>query len=148
MLRLIVGEEGFERPFLSSKSLTFDEVWGYIEAMLVTPGVDPEALKKLTDRDMEEIQNYINSTQSATTFSPLPGNRGTGEIITSELIYYWMSMFNIPLECENWHLSRLFNLIRISGIKNSKPTKQNSTDAAAERARLNAERRERLGTRG
>lgn len=179
MLRLIVGDEGFDDssqtfvkldpvvlelehslaslskweskhvvPFLSHKGFTQSEIWDYIECMVVTPTCDSGVLAKLSSDDVETIQKYIDSPQSATTFGAMPERPGRGEVITAELIYYWMVVFKIPFECESWHLNRLFSLIRICNIKNSKPTKQNTHDAAVERARINAERRERLGTRG
>lgn len=149
LVSLSKWESEFNRPFLSLKSYTNDEIWGYIRAMLVTPNVPEEVLQKLTAHDLDQIQHYVDSTQSATTFSVVPDSgKSRSEIVTAELIYYWMVAFNIPFECENWHLNRLFALIRISSIKNSKPTKQDSHQAKLDRAKLNAERRERLGTRG
>ena len=117
--------------------------------MVVTPNFDPDVLDRCSQENLNEIQEYIASNQSATTFGSIPEHRGPGETITSELIYFWMSNFHIPFECEKWHLNRLFALIKIANVKNSKPGKKLSRNEVVQRNRdLNAERRAKLGTRG
>lgn len=148
LVSLSKWESEFNKPFLTTQGHTVEEVLGYIRSMLLTPDVTSETIDKLTPADYQKLQEYINSPQSATTFGRMPKGHGPSEIITSELIYYWMVAFTIPFECETWHLSRLFNLIRICNIKNSKPEPQNTREAAMERDRINKERRARLGTRG
>ena len=148
LVSLSKWESRFEKPFLSSREHTQEEVWGYIESMVVNTDVDPATVRKISIRDLDRIQKYIDSKQSATTFGEMPKGHGRSETITSELIYYWMVAFTIPWEAETWHLNRLFSLIRICNIKNSKPEKLSPHEAAARRAQLNKERRERLGTRG
>ena len=78
----------------------------------------------------------------------MPERKGHGEIITSELIYYWMVAFTIPFECEYWHLNRLFALIRICNIKNSKPKKMSRSEIASRNRELNAVRRAQYNTSG
>ena len=43
---------------------------------------------------MDRILEYIKDSQSATTFSDEKTGRVSREIITSELIYYWMVQQN------------------------------------------------------
>lgn len=148
LVSLSKWESEYQKPFLSSKDLTNEEMLGYLRAMILTPDVDSDILYKLSKTNLDAIQDYINSTQSATTFGVLPDRRGPGEIITSELIYYWMVAFNIPFECQSWHLNRLFSLIRICNIKNSKPRKMSRTEIAQRNRELNAQRRAELGTKG
>jgi hypothetical protein len=149
LVSLSKWESRFMKPFLSAREHTPEEIWGYIESMVLNVDVDPETVRKINVRDLDRVQKYIDSPQSATTFGVMPEpNKGRGETITAELIYYWMVAFTIPWEAETWHLNRLFSLIRICNIKNSKPQKQSPHESAAQRARINKERRERLGTRG
>lgn len=148
LLSLSKWESIYNKPFLSSVDKTSEEIFGYLKAMLVTPNVDPDVIYKCSQKNIDMIQEYIDSSQSATTFGMMPERRGPGEVITSELIYYWMVAFNIPFECEHWHLNRLFALIRICNIKNSKPKKMSRSEMAARNAELNAQRRAQLGTRG
>ena len=148
LLSLSKWESEYQKPFLSSGPKTREEIFGYLKAMVVTPGVDPDALTNCSAENIEKIQEYIDSSQSATTFGMMPERRGPGEVITSELIYYWLVAFNIPFECETWHLNRLFSLIRICNIKNSKPKKMSRTELAQRNRELNAKRRAELGTKG
>ena len=149
LLSVSKWESKYEKPFLVPGRKTAIEIYDYIKAMIVTPDVDPDVLDRCSQSTLNEIQTYIDSNQSATTFGSMPERRGQGEIITSELIYFWMTNFNIPFETERWHLNRLFSLIRIANIKNSKPGKKMSRNELAQRNRdLNAERKAKLGTSG
>jgi hypothetical protein len=85
---------------------------------------------------------------TATWFSDQPGAPKSREVITAEVIYYWMTVFNIPFECEHWHLNRLFTLIRICNIKQSKPEKMSRAEIARRNRELNAQRKAQLGTTG
>lgn len=141
-------EAKHEKPFLSSGKKTSDEIFDYIKCMVITPNVDLDALYGCSQKNLDTIQEYIDSNQSATTFGAMPERRGPGEIITSELIYYWIVSFNIPFECQYWHLNRLFSLVRICNIKNSKPKKMSRMELAQRNQELNAKRKAELGTRG
>lgn len=148
LLSLSKWESIYQKPFLSTDSKTSEEIFGYLRAMVVTPEVDLDVLYKCTEKDIIKIQAYIDSSESATTFGTMPERQGQGEVITSELIYYWMVAFNIPFECQTWHLNRLFSLIRICNIKNSPQKKMSRNEIAQRNRELNAERRARLGTSG
>lgn len=148
LLSLSKWESKYKKPFLSSGEKTSEETLGYLEAMLLTPGVDLDVLRTASLESFEKIRQYIESSESATIFGEMPERRGPGEVITSELIYYWLVAFNIPFECEKWHLNRLFALIRICNIKNSPPKKLSKSEAAQRNRDLNKKRREQLGTTG
>ena len=148
LVSLSKWESEFEKSFLSLGDKTSDEVFGYVRAMIISKKFPPEILSRLSQDNLDQINSYIESKQSATTFGEMPERKGRGEIITSELIYYWMVAFNIPFECQYWHLNRLFALIRICNIKNSKPKKMGRRELAARNRELNAQRRAELGTRG
>lgn len=148
LISLSKWESKYQIPFLSGTEKTPEEIFGYLEAMLITPNVGLEDLYRCSKQDLDSIHKYIDSSQSATTFGLMPETRGPREVITSELIYFWMISFQIPWEAEHWHLNRLFALIRICNIKNSKPKKMSRREMAEQNARLNAERRAQLGTKG
>jgi hypothetical protein len=85
---------------------------------------------------------------TATWFNELKQMPKSREVITAELIYYWMITLNIPFECQHWHLNRLFTLIRIFSIKNAKPKKMTRSEILAHNRALNAQRKAQLGTNG
>ena len=141
-------ESKFEKPFLAKTDKTHEETLAYIRYMIVSPEIPPQQILNLSTENFREINDYINSKQSATTFREMPTRNATGEVITSELIYYWMVAFNIPFECQYWHLNRLFSLIQVCNVKNSKPKKMSRHEIAARNRELNAKRRAELNTSG
>lgn len=148
LLSLSKWESKYKKPFLSSEKKTTEETLYYIEAMIVTPDYPNDILQRLSQTDIGQINEYIESSESATTFGVMPERQGRGEVITAELIYYWMVAFTIPFECERWHLNRLFALIRICNIKNSPQKKMSRSELAMRNRDLNAARRAKYGTKG
>ncbi|MCA9392285.1 hypothetical protein KC614_03720 [candidate division WWE3 bacterium] len=149
LVSLSKWEAKYEKPFLGKGKKEQEEVFGYLKEMCLTPNVDEEVFYRLSDDNLDAINKYIESKQSATTFGNLPKERGPAETITAELIYYWLVAFQIPFDpCETWHLNRLFSLIRICSIKNTPPKKVNRAEMLSQRSKLNAQRRAQLGTRG
>jgi hypothetical protein len=148
LVSLSKWESIYEKPFLSGERKEPREILTYIEAMVITPIYDRNVFARLSQDNITEINSYIDSKQSATTFGEMPERKGRGETITAELIYYWMVAFNIPFECEYWHLNRLFALIRICNIKNQPQKKMSRNEMVMRNRELNARRREQLGTTG
>lgn len=141
-------ESKWEKPFLSSDSKTREEVVDYIRCMTITPNVDPNLYLALSAEDFKRINDYIGAKMSATWFNERESRPGRREVVTSELIYYWMIAYNIPPEYQKWHLNRLMNLIRICSIKNQNPKKRSKRDIMQSNAQLNAMRRAKYGTKG
>lgn len=155
LVSLSKWESEWEKPFLSNDEKTEAETYSYIESMCLNIDEIPPGFFKpgmFSIENLDEINNYINRKMSATFFREIPNQQGgRREIITSEVVYYWMVAMTIPTNpCEHWHLNRLFNLIKVTNEKNNpkKGNKKPSGDALAERRRLNAERRAQMATRG
>ncbi len=143
-------EAKWKKPYLSSENKTEEEVLDYLRCMTIGPEPDPIVFRSLTREQVEEISNYISDPMTATTINE-NGHRpgGRREIITSEIIYYWMVAQNIPTEYEKWHLNRLITLIRVCSIKNDpNPKKMNKGAVLRQNRALNAARRAKYGTRG
>lgn len=148
LISLSKWESKYQKPFLNNIEKTPEEIFAYMEAMIISPIYPSDSLIRLSQENIIQINNYIESKESATTFGTMPEHKGKGETITSELIYYWMVAFTIPFECEYWHLNRLFSLIRICNIKNSKPRKMPRHEVASRNRELNAIRRAQYNTSG
>jgi hypothetical protein len=148
LVSLSKWESEFEKPFLGKGDKTSEETLAYIGHMVI--GKDPpgDFLQRLSKENLETINAYIERKMTATWFSDQPGAPRSREVITSELVYYWMTVFQIPFECETWHLNRLFTLIRICNIKQAKPKKMSRAEVAARNRELNAQRKAQLGTTG
>lgn len=141
-------ESKWHKPFLVKEQKTKEETLDYIKYMTITQNVDPEVYNRLTQDNIDEINSYIDNPMTATTFSDEQNGKPSREIITSELIDYWMIANNIPVEFRKWHLNRLITLIKICSIKNAPPKKQSKQDILRRNAALNAERRKRLNSKG
>lgn len=151
LLSISKWESKWHKRFLDSDSKkTKEEAVDYIRCMVISPkNFDENFVYFLTKKQSDSISKYIEDPMSGTTFPKQP-NKKSNEGISSELIYYWMFGNQIPKECEQWHLNRLMNLIKIFGIKNDPKSskKMKINDITAQNDRLNEQRRKKLGTKG
>jgi hypothetical protein len=148
LLSLSKWESFFEKPFLSSEKKTTEEFIAHIQAMMITPKVPPEIFEKLSQKNFNDIAEYIESKQSATIISEMPGS-DSREIITSEVIYSWLVLLNIPfIPTESWHLNRLLNLVKVCKIKTQEPKKMSRQQVLRQNRELNEKRKRESGTRG
>lgn len=149
LVALSKWESKWKSPFLGRDEKTTEQVFDYIKAMTLTPNISDEVYKRFSQQNLDAINEYINDPMTATWFNEtgMP-KKATGETITAELIYYWLTAFGIPLETQFWHLNRLFTLIKVTNLKNQKPKKMSREEQLAQQRRLNEERQKQYNTTG
>lgn len=142
LLSLSKWESKWKKSFLSDiVKKTNEEIFDYIRCMGIEE-YDPMFFNSLSREDINRISNYINDPMTATTIKDVNGGKGhSRDIITNEIIYYWMAELNIPIECEQWHLNRLLTLIRVTSIKKQPPKKMGRGDVMRQNASLNRARK-------
>ena len=145
LVSLSKWESKWHKPFLGKDPKTREETIDYIRCMTVN-SVDPIVYQCVSSKNIEEINKYIEDPMTATTIKNQ--KKGKQEIITAEIIYYWMVALQIPFECQKWHLNKLLTLINVVNIKNKPPKKMSKKDVMSRNASLNAARRQALHTKG
>ena len=137
-------EEKYKKPFLTEQSKTREETLYYIECMTINNNVDKRIYNCISDEDIERVNEYIADEKTATWFTDYENvHNNNSEQVTSELIYYWMTINRIPFETQKWHLSRLMTLIKICNIKNSPPKKMSERETLERYKQINEKRRKR-----
>lgn len=136
------------KPFLSNDQKTYDETLDYIRCMTLTQNVDPKTYYLLSKENIEDVNKYIEAPMTATTVPDNYNGPKSRETITSELIYYWMISYQIPFECQKWHLNRLLTLIRVCSFKNAPAKKHSKRELMSRNAALNAKRRQQMNSKG
>lgn len=146
LVSLSKWESKWEIPFLDTSEKTREQILDYIKMMNLGDDFPPGLFSKFSSENFEAIDKYINAKMTATWFSEKK-EKVNQEIITSELIYYWMIALTIPFECQNWHLNRLLTLVRVCNLKNS-PKKMDKQEAMRSQRELNEARRAQFKTKG
>jgi len=143
LVSLSKWEETWEKPFLSTAERTTEETISYVKAMVVGPEPSPEVFFHLLNEHLDEIKEYVAAKKTGTNLPPQQ-NSGRRETITAEMIYYWMTKLGISMECQHWHLNRLFAYLRLHALKESPQRKMSMEDRRA----LNKRRQREWGTKG
>lgn len=147
LLSLSNWEQKWHKPFMGKTEKTDEEVLDYVRCMTITQNVDPNVYLVLTEQNFKDINDYILDPRTATTINDQSGKKNR-EIITNEIIYYWMTELNIPPEYAKWHLNHLLTLIEVASIKKQPPKKMSKKDILNRNRNLNALRKKQLGTTG
>lgn len=141
-------ESKYCKPFLTNKEKNIDEIKYYIKCMTLTHNVKDDIYDFIPNKVIEDVNSYIASPMTATWFPNEKNKLHSNEILTSELIYYYMISLGIPFECQKWHLNRLMTLIKVCNAKNAPPKKMSKSALANRNAALNASRLKQFNTKG
>ena len=128
---------------------TDEQALDYIRCMTLTKNIPESYYAYLTAKNVEDINEYMLDSMTATTINDLKQNQGPrSQKVTSELIYYWMIQFGIPFTCDKWHINRLIMLIRVCAEENKPQKKKSARELASEYRMINAARKAKYGTKG
>lgn len=149
LVSLSKWEQKFEKPFLSDVERTDEETLWYVSAMILNVNPPAGILERLSKEHFDEIQQYITKKMTATWFHEDKASKGgSREVITAEVIYYWMISLQVPMECQYWHLNSLLTLIQVINEKNKPQKKMTRAEIAQRNRELNAQRKAQIGTKG
>lgn len=140
----------WKKQFLN-KEHSSKELVSYIECMCITQNIPSYLFSCLPQAAIREITEYISDPMSATTITPMPARGPKGAPPpppTSEVLYFYMFSYNIPKECEKWHINRLIKLIEVFNEMNKPNQKMGANDTAKLYRDLNNQRRAKLHTKG
>lgn len=140
-------ESKWEIPFLGDKPRTDEQTLDYIRCMSIDE-FDEDLVQYFTRENFQEITNYINAKMTATWFAEKKNQPASREVITSEVMYYWMVALQIDFQCQDWHLNRFLTLVKVANEKNQPEKKMSKSELAARNRELNAKRREQMKSRG
>lgn len=148
-------ESKWKKAFLKEEQKTPEQVVDYIKCMTIEKNIPDNVYENIPTNEIKRITDYIEDRMTATYIKQRPENNNPGrkDVVTSELIYYWMIANQIPFECEKWHLNRLMALIQICSVKNAamyggKKNRAGKQDLLRQNAALNAARRAKTGSKG
>jgi hypothetical protein len=131
-----------KKAFFSNNNKTIEELKDYIRCMTIN-NVDEKIYDVLAPQHYEMIRNYIEDPMSATYVSSIKRDHYQArKNVTSEMIYYSMFTYGIPLECEKWHINRLMKLIEVFNAYEN-PHKMSKRDSGAWQRAENAKRLKR-----
>lgn len=141
-------ESKWHKHFIGNDNLTQEMLVDYVRCMTLTQNVNPEVYYAITDDQYGQIKEYISDSMTATWFSESTEKKYSRDIITSEIVYYWMIALQIPFECQKWHLNRLLTLIRVCNEKNQPEKKMSQSEVMRRNREINEARRRALNSKG
>ena len=147
LVSLSKWESKWKKPFLTRDEKTIEETIDYIKCMTITQNVPDSIYNGITNDNIVNVRAYIEDDMTATKFSNQKKTINR-EVITAEIIYYWMVALNIPFECQKWHLNRLLTLVNVCNLKNTPPKKMSRRELMSRNASLNAARKQSHNTKG
>lgn len=148
LVSLAKWESKWCKPLLTKEPRSREELVDYIRCMTITQNVDPNVYFGLTAENIAEVKAYMDHPMTATWFSKEKESKKDNTVVTAEILYYLMISFQIPFECQKWHLNRLITLIRVCEAKNGNPEKSSQRDLISRYKRMNEARRKAWGTKG
>lgn len=140
-------EQKWKIPFLDPRrEKTAEMMQDYVRCMTITQNVDPDVYKAIPASEYKRIVDYIQDPMTATTIRK--EQKQNRDIITAEVIYYWMVEHGIPPEYRKWHLNSLLMLINVCSEERSPKKERSQRETADYYRRVNAMNRAKYHSKG
>lgn len=136
-------ETKHKTPFLVDGQKTSEQTLDYIRCMCTD---DSFEISLLNEEAIKKINAYILEGHTATTIKNMGAN--SGKIITSEVLYSYLSICDIPFDTDEWNIDRLLMVIASVSALKSPPKKMSRAEIYEQNKRLNAERRKEMNSKG
>ena len=154
LLSISKWEAKWKKPWLDqNEPKTYQQSVDYIKCMTINKDVPDIVYTYIDPKTMDFINKYIEDNHTATWFSnsseTKTGRAKKSQVVTSELIYFWMSQYNLPFDiCEKWHLGRLLTLIDVCNRESQPSKKMSKEEINRQNHALNMARRAKHRSRG
>lgn len=149
LLSLSKWESKYKKALLTNTQKTPSELVDYFQMMLLPPEDNPDLVLLLEPEQMDQLASYMNDNLTASSVPDEGGKKINDEIVTSELVYYWLSALRIPFQpTETWHLSRIMMLVQIAGYKQQPAKKRNPRQVISDMVKENERRKKLFKTSG
>jgi hypothetical protein len=115
--------------------------------MTIKGNASDEVISRITADEYMRVLDYIKDPMTASSVKRKKKSNVSQNYITSELIYAWMTSYQIPWEAQKWHLNRLMMLINILDEMNEQANPKNKRSEAQlvrDYAKLNEENKKRF----
>lgn len=136
-------ESKHRKRLLDNEDITQKEYLDFFACMCDSDDLN---VNLLTSSEYDTIRRYMDDAPTATV---IPNKKkkagGRKTIFTSEIIYGYMSILNIPYEWETKNLNKLIVLINTISSLQSPPEKMTREESMEEHRRLILERRKQQG---
>ena len=148
LLSVSKWESRTKKSFFQNINQDPKELLEYFADMITTPGIDPDLVYVMTPDQMLKLEAYLTEEPTASSVPKSDRPSPNREVITSELIYYWIVQLKIPFTVETWNIYRLFKLIEITNFKQQPQKKVSQAEALAKWREANVKRKEQYNTKG
>ena len=131
-------------PFLvESPPKTPEQLSDYFKMMTNDEDFNPMVM---THEDQLKVLDYMKAPMSATKIYST--REGVVTVETADTLYASLFMAGLDIECQHWHINRLFKVLGVIGERNSPPKKMSASEIRERNIQLNAERKAKLNTKG
>lgn len=141
-------ESKWKKPFFKNEAMSPSEFLYYVSCMPINDDVPENWWIRLDEQKLIKIRDYMANPMTATIIYRQKKPGGKHQTVTSELIYFWMTQFGIPFECDRWNINRLMTLLEVASIKNSKQKPMSKKEAAAQQQAICEANRRKYNSRG